>query len=116
MGAVPSFSITKDVNGLNAYGTRFVPNEYQYQVGLAAAAEQTLTVPNNVDTAIFSYTSPTVWVGTGSTPINLPTLGFTQTPAVLNHAVKEVVPGETLRFISSVVAEVGVVFFNRSSQ
>lgn len=107
------FVITRDDNANVAYGTKFANEVYQYQVGLSPATEETLVVPENINIALFSYTAPTVWVGVGSTPITLPVGGFTQTPAVLNHALKEVTPGETLRFISSVAAEVGVVFFYR---
>lgn len=114
MSISPKFLITKDDNSNLAYGTKYVDSAYQYQAVLLANVETTMVIPENVDTAILSYSNPTVWTAIGSVAITVPVGDFANTPAVLNHAVKEVIPGETLRFISSIDTEVGVVFFNRN--
>lgn len=113
MALTPKFSITRDDNGNLAYGTPYLGSAYQYQARLLANTEVTFTVPENVNTVIISSTSPSLWSAVGSTPITIPSGAFTATPAVLNHAVKEVSAGDTMRFISDVNVDVGLVFFNR---
>lgn len=115
MTFAPKFAITRDDNDNLAYGTPYVNSAYQYQARLLANTEVTFTVPQNVNTVIISSTAPSLWTGLGSTPITVPSGAFTATHAVLNHAVKEVSPGATMRFISDVNVDVGLVFFNRDT-
>ncbi|NIV15596.1 MAG: hypothetical protein GWN62_31355 [Aliifodinibius sp.] len=103
--------LRKDSNSNVTYGIAF-SNTGSYTT-LAASTEQTLTVPQEVTDALFQYSVGTnVFVDVGSTPLSLPGGIFTSTTADLNPIIRQVTPGETLRFISDTPAYVKVSFYN----
>lgn len=116
------FIITKDINGKNTsgetMGTHFA--EVGTRFNLTASTETTTTVPGNGDTnliAVFNYTSASsVWVQRNGTTITLPSGTPTATTTVLNPRVREVVSGDTLRFITSGTGvSVSITYFDAPS-
>lgn len=78
---------------------------------LAAGVEQTVTVPSGYNRAFFSYSVGTnVFVSTGSVAAEVPGAAFATTNTELNPSVRQVLGGETLRFISPTVAYVQISF------
>lgn len=104
--------IGTDPNYTPTFSINFLPAAFKFQGALLASIERTMVVPNNVDTAFFSFVPLGVWVAESGTPITIPAGAFTSTEAELNPGVRNVTPGATLRFIASAATEVGVIFGN----
>jgi hypothetical protein len=107
--------LNKDINGNVTYGIPFpIPKEggLAFSVILAQGVEQTLTVPANCNLAVFSFTPIGVWVSNSLNVLSLPVAVFSATEGVLNPAVREVKPGDTLRFISGSASAVGITFWD----
>lgn len=102
--------IGTDPNFTPTYSINFLPAKFKFKAFLTATVESTVTVPDNVDTVIFEFTPTGVWVAESTTPITLPIGAFTSTESELNPGVRNVTPGQTLRFISSANTEVGIIF------
>ena len=111
--AVPELRLRKDKNSNVTYGLDFPP-PFQSAIagGLNAAVEQTFVIPANATDALFEYAVGTNnFVTIGSTPITVPTVGFSFTDLELNPTIRKVTPGETLRVISDTSSFVIVRFF-----
>lgn len=107
--------IGTDPNYTPTFSINFMPDNLKYMAAMSPATELTLVVPGNVDTALFSFTAPTVWVSEGTVSAVLPAGGFTLTATELNPGQRNVTPGETLHFISAINVEVGVMFVRVNS-
>lgn len=110
------FLMTKDINGLNAYG--LADSNSKFQTILTASTEQTLIVPETSDSiynkvvAVFSFQPGSyVWYAVNDTA-TLPSGAFTDTTSEQNPQVRYVKPGDVLHFITrSITSEVGVMFY-----
>jgi hypothetical protein len=94
-------SLTRDINGYNAFGV--FPTYDIFAGSLAANTAQSITVPSNFQwwLAIFTFTpGANIWVDfSGSATVPTSTLGaFT---AVLNPAGRQVYQGSTISFITA---------------
>lgn len=112
---VNTLQIGVDQNDTPTYSIKFMPADKKKKGKLAINTELTLTVPDNVDIAIFEFTPSGVWVAESNSAITLPGGAFVNTEADLNPGVRDVTPGATLRFISSANTEVGVIFAKTKS-
>jgi hypothetical protein len=107
--------ITKDVNGVAAYGLPFT--EDNFFMLLDANVVDSVTVPSINEKplmAVFSYESGSkVWVGLNpSSPIAAPTGAATSTVAQQNPPARNVSAGDIIEFVTSdTTAEVGVSFY-----
>lgn len=112
------FALTRDINGVPAYGLNFnSTNNSQFK--LAANTAVTLTVPTDyaIYEVVFQFEPGTkVWVSNSSATINSPSSSTpASTTAHLNPTVREVVQGSTLQFVTSdTSAEVGVSFYGKN--
>lgn len=94
-------SLTKDINGYNAFG--IFPTYDIFAGSLAANVAQTITVPSNNQywLAIFTYTPGTsVWVNF-TTTATVPGSTVSANTNVLNPAGRQVKAGSTISFITS---------------
>jgi hypothetical protein len=101
-------ALTRDINGFNAYGIAFCPDNYQ--TTLSSGVAQTLTVPSNFSrwVAIFSSTpGSNVWVA-DNVAATTPGGSFAQTASQLNPAVREVAAGDVLSLITDDTSTVDV--------
>ena len=109
----------KDSNGNVTFVIPFPDNGTAPILGqrtmLAPSVAQSVTVPLNVNVAIFSYGSGTdIWVD----PVNaatLPGVAFATTTAELNPVGRFVTPGTTLSVISEAAAEVKISFYQMAA-
>jgi hypothetical protein len=94
-------SLTRDINGYNAFG--IIPTYDVYACSLTAAAEQNITVPSNYEfwLAVFTYSpGSNIWVDfTDTAAVPGGTIGLVS--AVLNPAGRQVKAGSTISFITS---------------
>lgn len=88
------------------------------QITLTAATEATLTIPSTATIAVMTIAGGNAFfVAESSTPITLPTASFTSSEAgmIVNGGVRRnLTPGNTLRFIGRVAADLSVTFFKRN--
>ena len=117
MAAENTLAVIRDYNGVPIWGLPFPPDSSlpgvipkAFRTNLPALAEQTLTVPLDVDTALLFYAPNGVWVGNSPNPIGVPGPAFAPTGALLDPTSVVVKPGDTLRFTSSNTTQIGVFF------
>lgn len=101
--------VVKDVNGNVIYGLPFATDGYE--TTLAANTEQHVTVPNDAQIAVFSYTGGVDVFVDPATTATLPSSSFAPTTADLNPVMRLVTPGTTLSFISAGTPYVKVSFY-----
>lgn len=109
------FSVIRDINGIPTGGLTFAEDSTCFATTLVSNVAQTLTVPDNCNMALFSFTPQGTFVSQGSDAITLPGASFANTPAELNPVCRQVIPGETLNFISFNNTYVQVRFFINNS-
>lgn len=98
----------RDLNGVPTYRLPFTPEGIS--TTLAANTEQSTIVPQNVNSAYFSYSSgANVFVDPINTAV-IPGGAFAQSTAELNPVARKVVPGQTLSFISPTIAYVQISY------
>lgn len=103
-------NVAQSTNGIPTWGIPF--SDVSYEVKLTPTIESTLTIPENVNVAVFGYSSgASVKVQEGGITIIEPPLGVTQTTASMMPSVRRVTPGETLRLISPTSDFVNVAFY-----
>lgn len=108
-----NLNVAKSINGVPFWAIPFSP--VSYEVRLVADTEQTLVVPDDVDVAVFSYsTGSSVKVQEGGASITLPGLSFTPTTSCMMPSSRYVEPGQTLRFISPTPDIVNVSFYKNN--
>lgn len=104
------FLLGKDINGNVTYSYPF--SETGAQVILSPDTPQSYTVPENVNSVVFSFSKGSdVYVNPNGTA-TLPGGAFTATIQDLNPVVRPVLPGQQLSFISATTAGVTLSFFN----
>jgi hypothetical protein len=94
-------SMTKDINGYNAFG--IIPTYDIYAGSLAANTAQSIVVPSNNQywLAIFSYTpGANIWVDF-TVAATVPTTTVGSVSVVLNPSGRQVKGGSTISFITS---------------
>lgn len=105
-----TLNIAKSNNSIPTWAIPFPLNASK--TTLVANVEQTLTVPGDVNVAIFSYSpGATVQVTEGTVAQTMPGGAFTATTSRLNPTASWVTPTTTLRFISSQAADYVYVYF-----
>ena len=109
-----NLNVACDINAVPVGGIDWPLNGNSYATTLEANINQTLTVPSGCNLAIFSYAPQQVFVANTTGSLNLPGGSFSITRGELNPGVRQVSPGDTLNFISSVVAYVQVRFVNNN--
>jgi hypothetical protein len=103
------FILMRDSAGECVYGYPF--SDVGAQVILSPNTPQSYTVPQNVDTVVFSFSKGSdVYVNPVATA-GLPGGAFAATLQDLNPVLRPVVPGQTLSFISATNAGVTLSFF-----
>lgn len=114
MTALTKLQLSKDTNSNVTFGLSFPASDSQaFQFLLTLDTEQPLVVPANMEVAKFTFSVGTnVWVRVGSVAVTRP---LTPVPVAqnseLNPILRNVKPGDTLRFICETAAEVNVVFY-----
>lgn len=106
--------VIRDISGIPVGGIPF-PQGNSYNTTLAPNVVQTLVVPSGYNLALFSFTPQGVFVAQGNVDASLPGGIFIQTNDELNPTVRQVTPGQTLSFISSVDAYVQVRFVQNNA-
>lgn len=94
-------SLTKDINGYNAFG--IIPSYDVYAGGLAATVEQHFTVPSNYEywLAIFTFTpGANIWVDFAGTA-TVPSTTLAAVSTVLNPAGRQVKAGSVISLITA---------------
>lgn len=94
-------SLTRDINGYNAFG--IMPTYDVYAGSLAANAAQSVVVPSNFEywLAVFTYSpGANIWVDFITTA-TVPTTTVGSVSTVLNPAGRQVKAGSTISFITS---------------
>lgn len=107
-----TFNVLTDVNGIPTGGLQFADANVNYATTLTASVAQTLTVPANCSRAVFSFSPLGVFVSEGAASLSLPSGSFASYAGELNPIDRQVTPGQTLNFISSVTAYVQVRFMS----
>lgn len=106
---MPLENLGKDIKGTCDFSLNF-PDAGAYTT-LAANTEQTYTVPDGYNRAFFSYAVGTnVFVGVGSSSITVPSGSFASSTTELNPSVRQVLGGQTLRFICPTTSYVQISF------
>lgn len=102
----------RDINGAVDYSLRFPADGESATFALSAGVETTVTIPaGTYNRAFFSFAVGTnVWVETGSDPITVPTGTVAFGKKELNPGVRQVAPGQVLRFICDTTSYVQVAF------
>lgn len=94
-------SLTKDINGYNAFG--IIPTYDIYATSLAANSEQHIIVPSNFEywLAIFTYSpGANIWIDFATTA-TVPGSTIGRVSTVLNPAGRQVKSGSTISIITS---------------
>jgi hypothetical protein len=102
----------KDANGFVTFELPI--SDTKQRTTLAANTAQSCTVPPNMKRAFFSYSNGVdVWVDfKNGEAATLPGGAFASTNSELNPVARYgLIPGNTISFISSTTAYVGVIFF-----
>lgn len=105
-------NIAKDLNGALTYGIEFT--NISYSISLTTLAEETLTVPENTDYAIFNYSAGSnVMVG-NNISVTIPPSSFVESVGELLPRLRTVKAGDILHFMSDSPALLNVLFYRRS--
>ena len=108
------FLLHKDANGNVSYGLPgllFTEGGIGYDAEIPADTEVTLEVPLGCDLAVMSYSTSQVRFSIEPTPIPPGTTSFSLNNVELTPAVREVKPGQLLRFLSDGVSSIVSVSF-----